>query len=401
LFLTSGAALAHPPKFGVYSKYDAVVSGQRLAFVFSFDREALLGFLADQAGRERVEPAEMPSLRGAFSRYFFDRFSVANDGTPCSHPEQLGRFFWDEPLKRALAVTSFTCSAPLGTIVIRALVAHDMPTSHALIGDLQFQGSFVRSLFAGDRTEATIRLAELPTDGEASMPPPIWLHGRLFYVTSAETTQRFQELVRAELGEEITPIARQEPGPFGILMRFVREGILHILTGYDHIAFIVTLMIGLSTWRRLAIIVTSFTLAHSLTLALSTLGIVSLSPRLVEPLIALTVLVVALDALLRPAANVRGMAAFAFGLVHGLGLSSALRGLGLSKREVLPALCGFNLGVEVGQLLIVAPLFVLVLRLRERPVVYGWVRKIACSSVAALAAVWLIVRIRDGLAGYF
>ena len=401
VFLLAHASFAHPPKFGVFSKYDAVVSasGRRVAFVFSFDRDALLGLLARLTERERVDPSEIPNLRTAFSGYFFERFSISNDGSPCSHPLELGRFFWDDRIQRALAVTSFSCSAPLRTLGIRSLVTHDMAVSHALIGDLQFRRAFVRSMFVADRTEASIELADLPQDGEATMPPPIRLHGRLFYVTSADTVQRFQELVRAELGEDIAFTAREKPSAFSTFVRFVREGMIHIFTGYDHIAFIVTLTIGLGSWRKLAIIVTCFTLAHSLTLALSTLGVVSLSSRWVEPLIALTVLIVALDALLRPATPARGVAAFGFGLVHGLGLSSALSGLGLAGWEMAAALAGFNLGVEIGQLVIVVPLFALILRLRKRPVAYGRVRKIVCSSVAVLATVWLIARIRAEFSG--
>ncbi len=87
--------------------------------------------------------------------------------------------------------------------------------------------------------------------------------------------------------------------------------------------------------------------------------------------------------------------AFGFGLVHGLGLSNVLRDLGLSGRELLPALLGFNVGVEIGQLAIVAPMFVLVLRLRRNEAVYSRSRNLVCAAVAIAAAFWLVVRIRD------
>jgi hypothetical protein len=125
---------------------------------------------------------------------------------------------------------------------------------------------------------------------------------------------------------------------------------------------------------------------------------VTLPNRIVEPLIALSVLLVALDALARPKSNARAAVTFAFGLLHGFGLSSVLREAGLSGRELVPALLGFNVGVELGQLLIVAPLFPLVLWLRRRETVYARARLVMCSGVAVLAIVWIVLRVRDAAA---
>jgi hypothetical protein len=131
------------------------------------------------------------------------------------------------------------------------------------------------------------------------------------------------------------------------------------------------------------------------TLALATLGLVTLPARFVELLIALSVLVVAVDAIARPKAQARPAMAFGFGLVHGLGLSNVLRDLGLSGRELVPALLGFNLGVELGQLAIVAPLFVAVLRLRRREAALARSRNVLCGVVAVASMVWLVLRLRE------
>jgi hypothetical protein len=155
----------------------------------------------------------------------------------------------------------------------------------------------------------------------------------------------------------------------------------------------------IGSWRRLALIVTSFTAAHSITLALATLGLVTVPAAVTEPLIAATVLAVALHALLRPQGGARALVTFAFGLVHGFGLSNVLRELGLHGRELLPALLGFNLGVELGQLAIVAPLFPLLLWLRRREATYARGRQVLCAGVAALAVVWIVVRVRDAIVG--
>jgi hypothetical protein len=176
-------------------------------------------------------------------------------------------------------------------------------------------------------------------------------------------------------------------------VHFIGQGILHILTGYDHLLFILTLMLVVGSWRQLAVIVTSFTAAHSITLILATLGLVVVPAKVIEPLIALSVFLVAADAVARPRAGARALVTFGFGLVHGFGLSNVLRGLGLSGRELLPALLGFNLGVEIGQLLIVGPLFPLVLRLRKEMTLYFRARRVLCASVAVIAAFWIVIRV--------
>jgi hypothetical protein len=117
----------------------------------------------------------------------------------------------------------------------------------------------------------------------------------------------------------------------------------------------------------------------------------------VEPLIALTVFLVAADSLVRPKAAPWALVAFGFGLIHGLGLSNVLRDLGLTGRELLPALLGFNVGVEIGQLVIVAPIFVVVMRLRRHEATFTRVRGAVCLLVALAAAVWIVVRVRTAL----
>jgi len=152
-------------------------------------------------------------------------------------------------------------------------------------------------------------------------------------------------------------------------------------------------MLAVGSWRRLAVIVTSFTAAHSITLVVATLGLLTPPARVIEPLIALSVLLVAADALWRPHANARAAVTFAFGLLHGFGLSNVLRDLGLSGRALVPALLGFNGGVELGQLAVVACVFPLILLLRRRRELYGQARMLMCGSVAIAALCWIVVRV--------
>lgn len=142
----------------------------------------------------------------------------------------------------------------------------------------------------------------------------------------------------------------------GGFFRFVGLGFLHILPrGLDHILFVLGLFFFSTLLRPLFLQITAFTLAHSLTLGLSLLGVVNLPSRIVEPLIALSIAVVAIENLffrkLKPS---RWLIVFLFGLVHGLGFAGVLKELGIPKSEFWSTLVGFNLGVELGQLTVVS-----------------------------------------------
>jgi len=136
---------------------------------------------------------------------------------------------------------------------------------------------------------------------------------------------------------------------------FVRLGVEHILTGYDHLLFLLGLLLRGGGWLVLTKIITAFTLAHSVTLALAVLDVVVLPDRLVEAVIALSIAGVAAESLVpRPLVARRWLVSFCFGLVHGFGFSSALRELGLPAQGLALSLLGFNVGVELGQAMVVA-----------------------------------------------
>lgn len=176
------------------------------------------------------------------------------------------------------------------------------------------------------------------------------------------------------------------------LFGFVWLGVQHILTGYDHLLFLLALLITSRDLRSVASIVTCFTVAHSITLALATLNIVHLPSRPVEIVIALSIVYVALENLFfrdrQP--KLRWLLTICFGLVHGFGFAGVLGDLGIdgSAREVLPPLLSFNMGVELGQLAIAATLTPVLWKLRERP---RFVPAISCL-VAAAGAYWIIER---------
>jgi hypothetical protein len=154
------------------------------------------------------------------------------------------------------------------------------------------------------------------------------------------------------------------------LLDFIWLGVEHIFTGYDHLVFLLGLLLAGSSWKRVLLMVTSFTVAHSITLALSSLSVVSLPSRWVESAIALSIIVVAALNLTGRKSDMRWMLAFAFGLLHGFGFASALAELELSRSALVSALFGFNAGVELGQaalVLLALPLLVLLRRSRFAP----------------------------------
>ena len=192
---------------------------------------------------------------------------------------------------------------------------------------------------------------------------------------------------------------------------YIREGVWHIWIGYDHILFLLSLLLPAvlrhvaGQWKpvtgfRAAFvevfkIVTSFTLAHSITLSLAVLGLIALPSRLVESAIAASVLMAALNNLYPVCDARRWVMAFIFGLVHGLGFASVLAELGLPQGSLLLVLVGFNLGVELGQLAIVAAFLPVAYALRQSL----FYRRVAFSFgsvlIALLASVWLIERSLD------
>ena len=162
---------------------------------------------------------------------------------------------------------------------------------------------------------------------------------------------------------------------------FFRLGIEHILTGYDHILFLFALILRGGRLRSLIGIVTAFTIAHSITLALAVLGVVVVPSAIVEPVIALSIAYVALENIFRKsAASGRWVVSFVFGLVHGFGFAGALLELGLPPSGIVGSLLFFNLGVEAGQAMVVAALFPALLWLCR----FAWERRAVTAISAAV-----------------
>ena len=185
--------------------------------------------------------------------------------------------------------------------------------------------------------------------------------------------------------------------PWQLVYSYTQLGVEHILAGWDHLAFVAALMLIVSGWPMLFKTITAFTLAHSITLSLATFGYVSLPPPPVEALIALSILLITVEAVhLRRgrqtlASRWPWLVAFAFGLLHGFGFAGALKEIGLPQEDVPLALLFFNVGVELGQLLFISVLLGLIAMFRSKNLPkYGsvWV----VYGIGTLATFWLIER---------
>lgn len=176
--------------------------------------------------------------------------------------------------------------------------------------------------------------------------------------------------------------------------RFLVLGIEHILTGYDHIAFLLAVLLTGGSLSSNARIITSFTIAHSLTLALATFGVVTLPATIVEPLIAASIVFVGIENLLRRQLARRWLVTFGFGLIHGLGFAQILRQLGIATMGIQGAipLLSFNLGVELAQLSIATLTLPLIWRLQRRPA-FMLKHVPALSLLLTLAGIyWFFIR---------
>jgi hydrogenase/urease accessory protein HupE len=192
------------------------------------------------------------------------------------------------------------------------------------------------------------------------------------------------------------PVAITASGRVPIVARSVKLGFLHIVPrGLDHILFVAGLALAGTGRRRLALLVTAFTLAHSLTLGLSLYGVFSLPSQAVEPLIALSVAYVGLEhAINASLERARIAVVFGFGLLHGLGFAEALAGLHLPRTAFATMLVSFNLGVEAGQLTVLAGVLAALWLLARSPRVRGWpVRRLAAATVGLTGVIWTVERV--------
>lgn len=274
-------------------------------------------------------------------------------------------------------------------------------------------------------------VAQLPENCDPRMPgQPIWdgvayvarwtascpggLEGGVIHVdglnqTSTDVLVRFDFADGASQAHRLTPgdtsfTVPTQPNSLEVVRTYLLLGIEHILSGIDHLLFVLALLLLVKGTRRVIVTVTAFTLAHSLTLAGATLGLVHMPGPPIEAAIALSIAFVASEII----HNQRGkpglteqypwIVAFTFGLLHGFGFAGALTEIGLPQKSIPIALLFFNVGVEIGQLLFIAGVFAIFALARQitrrvsvPPPAWAWA--VPPYTIGSLAVFWVIERI--------
>ena len=231
--------------------------------------------------------------------------------------------------------------------------------------------------------------------------------------TSTAVLVRVENLSGATQTEQLSPaktsfVVETTPGGWDIAVTYLRIGFEHILLGFDHLLFVLALVILVRDKRQIVLTVTAFTVAHSITLAAATLGVLEVPGPPVEAAIALSIVLIAVEIVnaRRGHASLTArwpwLIAFCFGLLHGLGFAGALAEVGLPSHAIPLALLFFNLGVEIGQLVFVAVVLTaggllrraMAFRLRPDSVqqTFNRIEMTATYAIGALAAYWLIER---------
>jgi hypothetical protein len=320
------------------------------------DLEEAVGLDADDDGV--ITWGELRRRHADIAAYALGRLRIEADGRPCS--VRAGAQSVDEHSDGAYTVLPLRVACPAAP--------HELTIGYALLADIDAQHRGLLTLHTAGGTRSALLLPQ----GEA---------------------QRFT-------------LAR--PGRMQQFGQYLVEGVWHIWIGFDHILFLLALLLpAVLVWtpprwvpvarfapafRDVVRVVTAFTLAHSITLSLATLQWVSLPSRAVEAAIAASVLLAALNNLRPVVLGRRWLVAFGFGLIHGFGFASVLAELGLPGDALLLALLGFNLGVELGQLAIVVVFLPLAYALRRTKLYRHVVFSGGSALIAALAAAWFAER---------
>lgn len=301
---------AHP----LSVSYAHVVIGDRDASVTMRlpldDMDLLLRLDRDVNGT--VSDGELAAAAPALLAYVNTRVALRADGQACTAVlEQTGRWSDSSGVPHLEATFRFPLSRAPATVAIQVRVLTDLYAAHRTLADIEWDTRREEFVFQNGNT----------FEGSAAAAA-WWRTGRTFLVLGVE----------------------------------------HILTGYDHLLFLVGLLVASRGLPQLAAIVTSFTVAHSLTLGAATLGMVALPSRLVEAAIALSIAYVGIENLAAREVRGRWRLAFAFGLIHGFGFATVLREMDLPRQALASSLFTFNAGVEIGQLGVVLLLWPLLRR---------------------------------------
>ncbi len=210
-----------------------------------------------------------------------------------------------------------------------------------------------------------------------------------------DLTNLFQAEEKNEISEPVNFENKDSGGSQSTFFSFLRQGFVHVVPlGLDHILFVFGIFLLSRKWKPLILQVSAFTLAHTLTLALATLGIISVSSKIVEPIIAASIAIIAIENIIFPGYKpYRLVVVFIFGLIHGLGFAGALSGFDLEPSSLLIGLFGFNLGVEFGQLSLLFAAYMFTAQIKNKENYKQWIVLPGSIIIALFGVYWTIERI--------
>jgi hydrogenase/urease accessory protein HupE len=311
------------------------------------DVDRTAGTQVYDAATDTVDAARLEAARGRVAASVLGNIDLAAaDGTPCRASEPEVAPDGDGVVVRA----RFACGMAEGDLVYSSTVLTEIDPAARQIVLLGTGDDARQALLDATRTSVTI----------TAPAPPLW----------------------------------------STLQRYLISGIEHIFLGYDHIAFLVAILLWADRVWPVVTAVTAFTIAHSITLSLAALGVFTIPSTMVETAVAASIVFVAVENFFSRDVARRWRITFPFGLIHGLGFAGALQQFGLPREAVIPALAAFNIGVEIGQVAIVLLIFPALLAIdrlaapdggtpaRPRLLVYG-----LSGMIAVLAVRWLVMRV--------
>ena len=312
----------------------------------------------DQNGDGELTWDEVRAQHGAIAAYALGRLELSNAGVAC--PVTAGEQLIDNHTDGAYTVLRFSaaCAGKIASLGVGYRLFAELDPQHKGLLKLVSEGATSTAIFSPENPRQALSLQ------------------------AASKWRQFAD--------------------------YVKNGVWHIWIGFDHILFLLSLLLPAVLMQRLPAqeqsfraasidvlkVVTAFTLAHSITLTLASLHVLSLPSRWVESAIALSVVVAALNNIFPIFRGRRPLAAFAFGLIHGFGFASVLADLGLPQGALALSLAGFNVGVELGQLAIVA-VFLPLAFLSRKTWFYRQVMTTGSALIALVAMVWLVERAFD------
>jgi hydrogenase/urease accessory protein HupE len=300
-----------------------------------------------------------------------------------------------------IGTTRVTVTFPEGRSYSIEIVTDPQSLDEKLASTGQTIQDRVKVLFDGAAVIPTVARAGGTIRLTGAIPPGArtfaWSYGWTFATYSLTIDSATQWLEGGQTSAPVPLAARNPPATrLQTLRRYVAVGFTHIVPhGLDHVLFVLGIYLLSRRARSVLLQVSAFTVAHSITLALSLYSVISLPSTVVEPLIAISIAYVAIENIFFAELKSRRVAlVFAFGLLHGMGFAGALQDVGLPRSEFLSALLGFNLGVEAGQLAVIAAAFLLVGRtFAARP----WYRRRivipASAVIACMAVYWTVERL--------